>query len=74
MGPITLLVSLWQVYRLQTPQQPLCFGPNYNTFQMDEYPLGTNAVVAVISYTGYPRLDVLHVLLELALLVCRRLA
>jgi len=41
-----------KAYRLQTPQQPLCLSPLYEQFQMEEYPLGTNAVVAVISYTG----------------------
>jgi DNA-directed RNA polymerase I subunit RPA2 len=39
-------------YRLQTPQKPLVKTSAYDAYDMDQYPAGTNAVVAVISYTG----------------------
>lgn len=42
-----------KVYRLQTGQTPVVRPPLYNTYGLDNYPNGTNAVVAVISYTGY---------------------
>ena len=35
----------------QTPQAPLVRNERYNDYGVDEFPLGTNAVVAVISYT-----------------------
>eukprot|EP00983_Pelagomonas_calceolata_P077951 1154081-Pelagomonas_calceolata.AAC.11 len=41
-----------KLYRLQTPQTPLARTSKYDEFCMDEYPAGTNAVVAVLSYTG----------------------
>jgi len=40
-----------KMYRLQTPQAPLVRNDHYNDYAVDNYPLGTNAVVAVISYT-----------------------
>ncbi|MCJ1484684.1 DNA-directed RNA polymerase I subunit RPA2 [Schaereria dolodes] len=40
-------------YRLQTGQTPIVRPPLYNAYGLDNYPNGTNAVVAVISYTGY---------------------
>ena len=40
-----------KLYRIQTPQTPLCRPAAYDEYHMDEYPLGTGAVVAVISYT-----------------------
>jgi len=46
-----------KTYRLQTPQTPLVRNMTYTRYNMDEYPLGTNAVVAVISYTGYDMED-----------------
>ena len=46
-----------KAYRLQTPQTPLVVNDSYKKYfqtdKMDEYPAGTNTVVAVISYTGY---------------------
>lgn len=48
-----------KAYRLTTPQKPLVNSrakPVRNS-GFDEYPSGTNAVVAVISYTGYDMED-----------------
>jgi DNA-directed RNA polymerase I subunit RPA2 len=41
-----------KTFRIQTPQKPIVTNENYRKFEMDDYPIGTNAVVAVISYTG----------------------
>ncbi|KAK6731419.1 hypothetical protein RB195_007719 [Necator americanus] len=46
-----------KMYRLQFPQSPLLKLEAYDRYEMDEYPLGTNACVAVISYTGYDMED-----------------
>ncbi|WKX89302.1 hypothetical protein Q1695_008726 [Nippostrongylus brasiliensis] len=46
-----------KMYRLQFPQSPLLKLEAYERYEMDEYPLGTNACVAVISYTGYDMED-----------------
>lgn len=40
-------------YRLQTGQTPIVRAPLHNTYGFDNFPNGMNAVVAVISYTGY---------------------
>lgn len=40
-------------YRLQTGQTPIVRAPLHNAYGFDNFPNGTNAVVAVISYTGY---------------------
>lgn len=42
-----------KAYRLQTGQTPVVRPPLYNEYGLDNYPNGMNAVVAVISYTGY---------------------
>lgn len=42
-----------KVYRLQTGQTPVVRPPLHNEYGLDNFPQGTNAVVAVISYTGY---------------------
>lgn len=42
-----------KAYRLQTGQTPIVRPPLYNEYGLDNFPNGTNAVVAVISYTGY---------------------
>lgn len=42
-----------KLYRLQTPQKPISRTQAYNNFGIDDYPLGTMATVAVLSYTGY---------------------
>jgi DNA-directed RNA polymerase I subunit RPA2 len=44
-------------YRILTPQMPLVRNAAQDTFRMDDYPMGANAVVAVISYTGYDMED-----------------
>ena len=40
-----------KLYRIQTPQSALVRPAKYDDYLIDNYPLGTNAVVAVISYT-----------------------
>lgn len=47
------------MYTITTPQTPFCRNEFYDKYAFDEYPLGTNAVVAVISYTGYDMEDAL---------------
>lgn len=42
-----------KLYRLQTGQTPIVKAKLYDDYGMDNFPNGTNAVVAVISYTGY---------------------
>ncbi|KAI5477061.1 DNA-directed RNA polymerase I subunit RPA2 [Pseudohyphozyma bogoriensis] len=46
-----------KLYRLQTGQTPIVRPDLHNTYGMDGYPNGTNAIVAVISYTGYDMED-----------------
>ncbi|XP_006005108.2 DNA-directed RNA polymerase I subunit RPA2 [Latimeria chalumnae] len=50
-----------KLYRLQTPQSPLVRPYMYDYYNMDNYPIGTNAIVAVISYTGYDMEDAMIV-------------
>jgi DNA-directed RNA polymerase I subunit RPA2 len=50
-----------KLYRLLTPQAPLVHTRRHAEFAMDEFPQGTNAVVAVISYTGYDMEDAMIV-------------
>ena len=40
-----------KMYRIQSPQTTLVRPAIYDDYAVDNYPLGTNAVVAVISYT-----------------------
>ena len=42
-----------KMYLLQTGQTPIVRPPLYNEYGLDNFPNGTNAIVAVISYTGY---------------------
>jgi DNA-directed RNA polymerase I subunit RPA2 len=42
-----------KLYRIHTPQKPVARTQGYNNFQVDQYPLGTNAIVAVLAHTGY---------------------
>ncbi|KAH9421488.1 DNA-directed RNA polymerase I subunit RPA2 [Dermatophagoides pteronyssinus] len=46
-----------KMYSILTPQSPLVRTAAYDHYALDNYPLGTNAVVAVISYTGYDMED-----------------
>ncbi|KAI4522742.1 beta and beta-prime subunits of DNA dependent RNA-polymerase [Schizophyllum commune Loenen D] len=46
-----------KLYRLQTGQSPIVRPALHNTYAMDAFPNGTNAIVAVISYTGYDMED-----------------
>ncbi|EFJ43848.1 hypothetical protein VOLCADRAFT_95925 [Volvox carteri f. nagariensis] len=46
-----------KMYRLQTPQAPICRTIRYAEYKMDEFPNGTNAIVAVLAYTGYDMED-----------------
>ncbi|KAL7421444.1 hypothetical protein Q5752_004330 [Cryptotrichosporon argae] len=46
-----------KMYRLQTGQTPIVRPNLHNTYGFDQFPNGTNAVVAVISYTGYDMED-----------------
>ena len=46
-----------KLYRLQCGQSPIVRPSLFDTYQMDSHPNGTNAVVAVISYTGYDMED-----------------
>jgi len=40
-----------KLYRLQTPASPFFRPGHYDLVGLDEFAMGTNAVVAVISYT-----------------------
>ncbi|CAH0385289.1 unnamed protein product [Bemisia tabaci] len=46
-----------KLYRLQTPGSPFFKTSFYDELQMDDFPMGTNAIVAVVSYTGYDMED-----------------
>ncbi|THH11930.1 hypothetical protein EW145_g331 [Phellinidium pouzarii] len=46
-----------KLYQLQTGQTPIVRPALHNVYGMDSFPNGTNAVVAVISYTGYDMED-----------------
>ncbi|PWN51491.1 putative RPA135-DNA-directed RNA polymerase I, 135 kd subunit [Violaceomyces palustris] len=46
-----------KLYRIQSPQTPIVRPRLHNKYGFDEFPNGTNAVVAVISYTGYDMED-----------------
>jgi len=50
-----------KAYHLHTPQSPVVRTQNFTAYGLDEYPLGTNAVIAVISYTGYDMEDAMIV-------------
>ncbi|XP_054157699.1 DNA-directed RNA polymerase I subunit RPA2-like [Oppia nitens] len=46
-----------KMYTILSPQSCLVRPTAHDYYEMDNYPLGTNAVVAVISYTGYDMED-----------------
>lgn len=51
------LQSETKLYRLQTPATPLFRPVHHDNIEMDDFAMGTNAIVAVISYTGYDMED-----------------
>ncbi|KAL5720144.1 DNA-directed RNA polymerase [Ranunculus cassubicifolius] len=46
-----------KLYHLQTPQTPIVRTTAYTKYNIDEFPTGTNAIVAVLAYTGYDMED-----------------
>ncbi|ORX56858.1 beta and beta-prime subunits of DNA dependent RNA-polymerase [Hesseltinella vesiculosa] len=46
-----------KMYRIQTGQTPVVRPNLHNDYGLDGYPQGANAIVAVISYTGYDMED-----------------
>ncbi|XP_030355304.1 DNA-directed RNA polymerase I subunit RPA2 isoform X3 [Strigops habroptila] len=50
-----------KLYHLHTPQSPLVRPSMYDYYGMDSYPVGTNSIVAVISYSGYDMEDAMIV-------------
>ncbi|XP_053642694.2 DNA-directed RNA polymerase I subunit RPA2 isoform X1 [Cherax quadricarinatus] len=46
-----------KVYRLQYPQVPLVRNSHYDDMNMEDFCMGFNAVVAIVSYTGYDMED-----------------
>ncbi|CAL5224064.1 g6689 [Coccomyxa viridis] len=46
-----------KLYRIQTPQTPIVRTRRYKEYHMDEFPSGTNMIVAVLAYTGYDMED-----------------
>jgi DNA-directed RNA polymerase I subunit RPA2 len=46
-----------KLYRIQNPQAAIVQTETHKDLCIDEYPQGTNAVVAVIAYTGYDMED-----------------
>ena len=60
MGTCSLVIPYrgdQKLYRLITPQSPIVRPYTYDVLGMDHYSFGTNAIVAVISYTGYDMED-----------------
>nr|XP_012136993.1 PREDICTED: DNA-directed RNA polymerase I subunit RPA2 isoform X3 [Megachile rotundata] len=51
------LQSETKLYRLQTPATPFFRPVHYDKINLDDFAMGTNAIVAVISYTGYDMED-----------------
>ncbi|XP_026414248.1 DNA-directed RNA polymerase I subunit 2-like [Papaver somniferum] len=46
-----------KLYHLQTPQNPIVRTESYSKYHVEEFPNGTNAIVAVLAYTGYDMED-----------------
>ncbi|KAG7164844.1 DNA-directed RNA polymerase I subunit RPA2-like [Homarus americanus] len=46
-----------KAYRLQYPQVPLVRNSHYDDINMEEFCMGFNAVIAIISYTGFDMED-----------------
>ncbi|KAI5320403.1 hypothetical protein L3X38_040111 [Prunus dulcis] len=47
--------GIWELR--QTPQSPIVHTSAYKKYCIDEYPTDTNAIIAVLSYTGYDMED-----------------
>jgi len=56
-----------RIYRLQNPQAPIAQTTQHGEYKMDEYPNGTNAIVAVLSYTGFDMVRLLWIFLKIIL-------
>ncbi|KAG9296178.1 hypothetical protein G9A89_014770 [Geosiphon pyriformis] len=50
-----------KLYRLQSGQSPIARPEIYNKYGLDGFPNGTNAIVAVLAYTGYDMEDAMIV-------------
>lgn len=46
-----------KLFHLQTPQTPIVRTSMYTKYNIDEFPSGTNAIVAVLAYSGYDMED-----------------
>lgn len=46
-----------KAYKIIYPQSPIVKTKMYDHYNIDEYPMGINAIVAVLSYTGYDMED-----------------
>lgn len=46
-----------KVFRIQNPQSPITRNDNHENYGLDNFPTGTNAVVAVLAHTGYDMED-----------------
>jgi len=46
-----------KMYKIQNPQAPIVQTQRHGDYNMDDYPNGCNAVVAVLSYTGFDMED-----------------
>jgi hypothetical protein len=46
-----------KLYKIQTPQIPNVMTESHTNYCMNDFPQGTNAIIAVISYTGYDMED-----------------
>ncbi|OAF69426.1 RNA polymerase I subunit 2, partial [Intoshia linei] len=60
MGQFALSIpyrSDFKSYRLISPQSPMTKPIIHDEYELNNYPMGTNAVIAVISYTGYDMED-----------------
>jgi len=52
-GHVLGVTSETKLYRLLTPGSPLFRPVHYDKINLDDFAMGTNAVVAVISYTVF---------------------
>merc|ERR1719327_102496 len=46
-----------KLYRIQTPHVPIVQTETQEKYHLNDYPTGTNSIVAVISYTGFDMED-----------------